>query len=94
MRWTLRSSRVVLPGGLKPAAIHINDEVIARVAGFNEIDGTLVNAGNSVIMPGLVDTHVHINDPGRADCAAQCYCRRPARRDKASPSGTLTRPVL
>jgi allantoinase len=26
-----------------------------------------VNTGDHVVMPGLVDTHVHINDPGRSD---------------------------
>src|SRR6186997_1335755 len=29
--------------------------------------GTLIDAGSAVVLPGLVDTHVHINDPGRAD---------------------------
>jgi allantoinase len=27
----------------------------------------LIDAGTAVVLPGLVDTHVHINDPGRAD---------------------------
>ena len=28
---------------------------------------SLVEAGDALVFPGLVDTHVHINDPGRAD---------------------------
>ena len=26
---------------------------------------TVINAGNNVVMPGLVDSHVHVNEPGR-----------------------------
>jgi allantoinase len=60
---------VVLPDGVRPAAIHIRDGRIAsiaphgdRPAGVREVD-----AGQLLVLPGLVDTHVHINDPGRAD---------------------------
>ena len=31
------------------------------------IEGTLLDKGDLVIMPGLVDTHVHVNEPGRTD---------------------------
>ena len=65
----IRSERAVLPEGVRPAAIHVRDGRITaigahrdRAAGAREID-----AGTSVVLPGLVDTHVHINDPGRAD---------------------------
>jgi len=65
----VRSERVVLPDSMRPATIHISDGRIAaigphsdRPAGVREID-----AGTDVVLPGLVDTHVHINDPGRAD---------------------------
>lgn len=65
----VRSERVVLPAGVRPASIHVRDGRIARVgehaerpAGVPEID-----AGELVVFPGLADTHVHINDPGRAD---------------------------
>jgi len=65
----VRSERVVLPDGVRPAAIHVRDGRIVgvgshgdRPAGVPELD-----AGALVVLPGLVDTHVHINDPGRAD---------------------------
>ena len=64
----VRSERVVLPGGTRPASIHIKDGRIARVGahdgaatGVREMD-----AGDLMVLPGLVDTHVHINDPGRS----------------------------
>jgi allantoinase len=64
----IRSPRVVLPGGIQPAEIHIEDGRIAavrpsepaRAACEGEISG-------AVIMAGIVDTHVHVNDPGRSD---------------------------
>ena len=69
MVFLIRSERVVLPEGLRPATIVVRDGLIAavgehgeRLAGVREID-----FGADVVFPGLVDTHVHINDPGRAD---------------------------
>src|SRR5687767_3883207 len=65
----VRSERVVLPEGVRAAAIHVRDGRIveiaphaSRPAGVPEIE-----AGHLVVLPGPVDTHVHINDPGRAD---------------------------
>jgi allantoinase len=60
---------VVTPEGAGPAAIHIRDGVITAVSGFDDIpSGYAVHeAGDSVVMPGLVDTHVHINEPGRTE---------------------------
>ena len=65
----LRSTRVVLPDGVGPAAIVIEggeivdiDRAGARGGGPPEID-----FGDLVISPGLVDTHVHVNEPGRTD---------------------------
>jgi allantoinase len=50
------------------ASIQIRDGLIVAVAAYDEVpDGChVVEAGEeSVVMPGLVDTHVHINEPGR-----------------------------
>ncbi len=65
----IRGARVVTPAGVGPASIHIRRGVIAAMAGREEFpEGCAVfDAGNSVVMPGLVDTHVHINEPGRTD---------------------------
>ena len=69
MLQAIRSERVVLPQGLRPATIVVHDGRIAaveeygeRLAGAREMD-----VGAQVVIPGLVDTHVHINDPGRAE---------------------------
>jgi allantoinase len=66
----LRSTRVVLPEGQRAAALHIENGVIERIAEYDSDDPTgakLFNAGHDVVSPGLVDTHVHINEPGRTD---------------------------
>ena len=61
----LRSARVVTPEGVRPATVHIREGRIERVGSPDE--GPSIDCGDSVIMPGVVDTHVHINEPGRTD---------------------------
>jgi allantoinase len=65
----VRGMRVVTPEGERPAAIHIRRGVITAVSGFDDIPAGCVvhEAGKSAVMPGLVDTHVHINEPGRTE---------------------------
>jgi allantoinase len=65
----VRGRRVITPQGEQAAAIHIRGGIIHRVAAFDDIrpDCTIYEAGDRIVMPGLVDTHVHINEPGRAD---------------------------
>jgi allantoinase len=66
----LRSRRVVTPDGIRPATIHIHRGKIERVGAWEDIpevsDG-LLDCGDSVILPGLVDSHVHVNEPGRTE---------------------------
>ena len=61
----IRSRRVVLPDGMRPASITIMNGVIEAVGKY-EVSGA-EDLGNLVVMPGLVDTHVHVDEPGRAD---------------------------
>jgi len=64
----LRSARVIFPDGERPAALQIEDGVITRIAAHHSDDPTgaaVFNAGNLVVSPGVVDTHVHVNEPGR-----------------------------
>lgn len=65
----LRSTRIVTSGKLQPAAIAIADGRVAAVLPHSEIGGAneLIDAGDLVVMPGLVDSHVHINEPGRTE---------------------------
>src|SRR5204862_8090221 len=61
----ISSRRVVLPDGIRPAAIHIRDGRIEEIG--ESFSLTSIDYGDLVIMPGLVDTHVHINEPGRTE---------------------------
>jgi allantoinase len=66
----IRGQTVVSADGIGPASIHIRDERIVAVRGFEEIvdNCEIVEASDgSIVMPGLVDTHVHINSPGRTE---------------------------
>jgi allantoinase len=65
----IRSKRVVTPEGVVAATVHLRNGKIAAVRGYDDLHSgaNVYDAGNSVVMPGLVDTHVHINEPGRTD---------------------------
>src|SRR5215510_13994593 len=66
----IRAQRVVLRDEVGPRSIHIRDGRIVDVAGYEEVatDEEIVDVDDeSVVMPGLVDTHVHINSPGRTE---------------------------
>jgi allantoinase len=65
----IRGQRVVLPETIAPRSVHIREERIVFVGDYDDlVEGCeVVDAGESVVMPGLVDTHVHINAPGRTE---------------------------
>jgi allantoinase len=66
MTTALRSMRVLLAEGLGPATVVVEGERIAAVQAWDDVPAgaELRDFGELVILPGLVDTHVHINDPG------------------------------
>jgi len=49
--------------------IHFEGGKILNVSVWGDVppDADLVDAGDSVVMPGLVDSHVHVNEPGRTE---------------------------
>jgi allantoinase len=62
--------RVVTPDAIRHAAILVEGERIRAVVSPDQVpsDGYKIHDfGESAILPGLVDSHVHINDPGRAE---------------------------
>lgn len=65
----MRGRRVVTSEGVHPASIYIVNGRIERVAGWSECSSTerIVDAGDHIVMPGLVDSHVHVNEPGRTE---------------------------
>jgi allantoinase len=65
----VRGERVLIDGALRPATIGIRDGRITAIgdAGAAGPGVRVHDAGDSVVMAGLVDTHVHVNEPGRAE---------------------------
>lgn len=58
----------MLPGGAKPAAILVDSGRVAEVRDYEEVgNGHIVDYGELIVGPGLVDAHVHINEPGRTE---------------------------
>jgi allantoinase len=63
-----RARRVLTPEGLRPASIHVRAGKISRVAEFDDVPAgapVIEAPGDAVLLPGVVDSHVHINEPGR-----------------------------
>jgi allantoinase len=65
----VRGRRVVVPGGERPASLRIRGGRIVAVGEPDDLvpGADVLDFGDAVVMPGLVDTHVHVNEPGRAD---------------------------
>ena len=61
------STRVVTPQGVRPAAVVVEGELIREVVAPEQVPAGAVREdfGTLAILPGLVDSHVHINEPGR-----------------------------
>ncbi|MFJ8792510.1 allantoinase AllB [Streptomyces sp. NPDC102462] len=66
----LRSTRVITPEGTRAASVAVSDGTITAVLPHDApvAEGArLEDLGDHVLLPGLVDTHVHVNDPGRTE---------------------------
>ena len=65
----LCSNKIVTPNEIRNGAILITEGKIVDVVSTNEIPSHFIieNIGELVASPGLVDSHVHINEPGRTD---------------------------
>ncbi len=62
---TLYSTRCWLDGMLKPGSVTFENGVIKNISS-DKIEGA-TDIGDPVIMPGVIDAHVHINEPGRTE---------------------------
>jgi allantoinase len=67
--WVLQSRRVVTPSGVREAAVIIRGETIEAVTVPGSVDAAwpVEDVGDRFVLPGLVDLHVHINEPGRTE---------------------------
>ena len=65
----VRGRRVVVPGGEVPASIHIEGGRIVSLGGADDVPAgaDVVDCGDLIVSPGIVDSHVHVNEPGRTE---------------------------
>lgn len=64
----LRSKRILIPSGMVDGAVIIENGLIKEVVEAGEFNGKdYTDCGNDIIMPGVIDPHVHINEPGRTE---------------------------
>jgi allantoinase len=69
MTHVFRSTRVVTPSSIGPATVMVEQEKISAIGKWSDVpDSAIVHEfGDLVLLPGLVDSHVHINEPGRPE---------------------------
>jgi allantoinase len=62
----IRAEKAVIDGDVRPAAVAVADGVICAIGSLEEFDGReqIRLPYDTVLVPGFVDTHVHINEPG------------------------------
>ncbi len=68
-RHALRSDRVVTPDGVRPAIVLVDGDRIADVVPVDAPMGDNIEVKDvpGALLPGLVDSHVHVNEPGRTE---------------------------
>ncbi len=66
MKKAFVSKRIVAPGGTQPGALVVEGETILGINDQAPADAEVIETEH-VILPGLVDCHVHINEPGRTE---------------------------
>src|ERR1035437_1025919 len=70
--FAIHSKRVLVAGRLVEATVFVKDGIICDVLEGEAGNGLAgkqgyEDVGDLVVMPGLIDSHVHINEPGRTD---------------------------
>jgi allantoinase len=65
----VRARRAVIDGDVRSCAVDVQDGVIAGLLDYETplTEDVLDLADDEVLRPGLVDTHVHVNEPGRTE---------------------------
>lgn len=65
--FALRSQRVLYPDGIRPGVVMVEGGQIVGIDDHAPIGTSIEDLGESVLMAGLIDSHVHVNEPGRTE---------------------------
>jgi len=66
--FALQSQNVIIDGSMKAACVEVKGDYIHAIHEYNAaLSCEVRDLGQKVLMPGLVDSHVHINEPGRTE---------------------------
>ena len=63
----IRGARVALPTEVRHADIAVTNGAVSAIGSEVRDGGQVIDARGLVILPGVVDAHVHFNEPGRAE---------------------------
>lgn len=68
----ITSKRIVTPQGVISGAVEVKGEYITSVVNGEDWRGSVkkeqvIDHGEAVVMPGLIDVHAHLDDPGRTE---------------------------
>jgi allantoinase len=77
----IRGKRVITRAGEVPRCIAVRDGVVVAIEPLEarlEGEQTIDLADDEVLLPGLVDTHVHVNEPGRTEWEGYATATRAA----------------
>jgi allantoinase len=61
----IKGNKVLTPDGIRKAIVLIKDGLILDIVSHLPADAPVVNIHDKILMPGITDPHVHINEPGR-----------------------------
>jgi allantoinase len=61
----IQGQRVVFEDRIEPAALVIQEGIIREIIGYGQPEA--IDVGEAAILPGLIDPHVHLNEPGRTE---------------------------
>lgn len=66
--FAIKSKNIVTPTGIRPGVVRVEGGRIAAVLPADEpVAGPVTDVGARAVLPGLIDPHVHLNEPGRTD---------------------------
>jgi len=65
----IKSSRILIPGGFIDGSVNVSEGKIYSIVTVDTGNSSekYIDAGNNLVMPGIIDPHVHINEPGRTE---------------------------